>query len=68
VVLDIVRRYEIDGIHFDYIRYTGERWGYNPVSVARFNRRYGRTASRPDRPALEPVAARPGVGRVVRKI
>lgn len=43
VALDIIRRYDIDGLHFDYIRYTGESWGYNPVSVARFNRRYGRT-------------------------
>ena len=47
VVLDIVRRYDIDGIHFDYIRYTGERWGYNPMSVERFNRRYGR-AGKPE--------------------
>lgn len=47
VYLDIVRRYDIDGIHFDYIRYPetegpalprGADVGYNPVSVARFQR------------------------------
>jgi len=47
VSLDIVRRYDIDGIHFDYIRYPetegpalprGADVGYNPVSVARFQR------------------------------
>jgi len=49
VYLDIVRRYPVDGIHFDYIRYpeTEERLprgadvGYNPVSLARFARAAG---------------------------
>jgi uncharacterized lipoprotein YddW (UPF0748 family) len=51
VYLDIVRRYDVDGIHFDYIRYPetegpalprGADVGYNPVSVARFQRATGR--------------------------
>jgi len=51
VYLDIVRRYGVDGIHFDYIRYPetegqalprGADVGYNPVSVARFQRATGR--------------------------
>jgi hypothetical protein len=38
VYLDVVRKYpELDGIHFDYVRYPGDAWGYNPTSVARFN-------------------------------
>ncbi|MDQ2800511.1 MAG: family 10 glycosylhydrolase [Armatimonadota bacterium] len=46
VYLDIVRHYDVDGIHLDFIRYGGDdknvgHWGYNAVSVARFNRRYG---------------------------
>lgn len=45
VIMDVLRRYDIDGIHFDYIRYTGTSWGYNPVNVARFNARYGRTGT-----------------------
>jgi uncharacterized lipoprotein YddW (UPF0748 family) len=52
VYLDIVRRYDVDGIHFDYIRYPetdgpalprGANVGYNAVSVARFQKATGRT-------------------------
>jgi uncharacterized lipoprotein YddW (UPF0748 family) len=42
VCMDIVTNYNVDGLNFDYIRYDGPQWGYNPVSVARFNARYGR--------------------------
>ena len=52
VYLDIVRRYAVDGIHFDYVRYpetegavlqSGADVGYNAVSLARFRRATGRT-------------------------
>ncbi len=48
VVRDLVSRYPLDGIHFDYIRYpeasgSGNPWGYNPVALARFNKLYGRS-------------------------
>lgn len=43
VASDIARQYDVDGIHLDAIRYAQTAWGYNPVSVARFNQRYGRT-------------------------
>ena len=48
VYLDVVRHYDVDGIHLDFIRYGGDpktvgHWGYNAVSVARFNARYGLT-------------------------
>jgi uncharacterized lipoprotein YddW (UPF0748 family) len=51
VYLDLVRRYGVDGIHFDYIRYPetaevlprGSNVGYNPVSVRRFQRSTGRS-------------------------
>lgn len=33
---EVVRNYNVDGIHLDFIRYTGKEWGYNPVSVKRF--------------------------------
>lgn len=45
VVMDVVNRYDVDGIHFDYIRFGSQRSGYNPVSVSRFNERYGRTGN-----------------------
>ncbi|RMH26922.1 MAG: hypothetical protein D6691_07390 [Candidatus Hydrogenedentota bacterium] len=48
VVRDLVTRYDVDGIHFDYIRYpeaegAGNVWGYHPIAVERFNRLYGRS-------------------------
>lgn len=52
VYLDVVRRYAVDGIHFDYIRYPetddrlprGANVGYNAVSLARFAKATGRNA------------------------
>jgi len=51
VYLHLVKNYNVDGIHLDFVRYTGQTWGYNPVSVERFNRRFNRTgAPAPDDP------------------
>ena len=38
VVEHVAENYAVDGIHFDYVRYAGNTWGYNPVSIERFNR------------------------------
>ncbi len=51
VYMDVVRHYDVDGIHLDFIRYGGDgktagHWGYNAVSVVRYNRRY-KTAGAP---------------------
>ena len=51
VYIDVVRHYDVDGIHLDFIRYGGDgktvgHWGYNAVSVARYDRRY-KAAGRP---------------------
>ncbi len=48
VYMDVVRHYDVDGIHLDFIRYGGDgktagHWGYNAVSVARYNARSGTT-------------------------
>lgn len=49
VAMDILTRYNIDGLHFDYIRYSDDSttnnqpWGYHPVSVARFQQLKNRT-------------------------
>ncbi len=49
VAMDVLTRYDVDGIHFDYIRYSDDSlsnnqpWGYHPVSVARFNQLKNRT-------------------------
>lgn len=45
VAADVVRSYDVDGIHLDQVRYyegDAGTWGYNPTSVARFNQLYGR--------------------------
>lgn len=54
VCQDILTRYAVDGLHFDYIRYTdsgssvgNQPWGYHPLAVQRFKALTGRT----DRPA-----------------
>ena len=43
VAMDIVNNFDVDGIHFDYIRFTANNQGYNPTSIARYNARYGLT-------------------------
>jgi uncharacterized lipoprotein YddW (UPF0748 family) len=45
VFSEIIRDYDVDAIHLDYIRYPGTTWGYNPVSVARYNAEYGTTGN-----------------------
>ena len=52
VMMDVLTRYEVDGIHFDYIRYSdgdsstnNQPWGYNPVAVARFKAQTGATTT-----------------------
>ncbi len=41
VMMDLATNYDVDGVHYDYIRYTGGNQGYNPTSIARYNTRYG---------------------------
>ena len=48
VYLNVLRNYDVDGIHLDQVRYyEGDalRWGYNPTSVARFNAQFDRDPS-----------------------
>ncbi|MEO7453960.1 MAG: family 10 glycosylhydrolase [Fimbriimonadales bacterium] len=33
---EVAENYNVDGVHLDFIRFTGKEWGYNPVSVERF--------------------------------
>jgi uncharacterized lipoprotein YddW (UPF0748 family) len=45
VYLNVLRNYDVDGIHLDQVRYyEGDplRWGYNPTSVGRFNQTFDR--------------------------
>jgi len=38
---NIVRRYDVDGFHWDYIRYPQLDSGYNPTAIARYNAEFG---------------------------
>lgn len=38
VAADVVRRYPVDGIHLDRIRYPGTRWSYDRAALAEFGR------------------------------
>jgi uncharacterized lipoprotein YddW (UPF0748 family) len=38
VAADIARRYEVDGIHLDRIRYPGNAWSWDPASRAEFGK------------------------------
>ncbi len=41
VCLYLLRHYDLDGLHLDYVRYYGSDYGYNKVSVDRFHAAYG---------------------------
>jgi uncharacterized lipoprotein YddW (UPF0748 family) len=45
IVADLLSKYDVDGIHLDYIRYPGREWGYNQTSVDRFNKSCGKTGT-----------------------
>lgn len=68
VAMDILSRYDVDGLHWDYIRYAGREWGYNPTSVARFNRLKGRTGSPLEDDAVWLQFRRDQVTGVVRRL
>ena len=34
--MDVARRYEVDGLHFDYVRYPNPQYDYSRVSIDRF--------------------------------
>ena len=68
VCMDIISRYDIDGFNFDYIRYPGKLWGYNPVSVDRFNRLFARTGTPSPMDAAWLQFRRDQVSALVRKV
>lgn len=38
---DVVSNYDVDGFHWDYIRYPTTDAGYNPTAIARYNAEFG---------------------------
>lgn len=49
VVVDIAKRYDVDGIQWDYIRYPGRDWGYSDAALARY---YAESGTK-DKPAVK---------------
>jgi uncharacterized lipoprotein YddW (UPF0748 family) len=43
VCREVVSKYDVDGLNLDYIRYREGGYGYNPISLKRFQKRFGRT-------------------------
>ncbi|MBP7825843.1 MAG: family 10 glycosylhydrolase [Verrucomicrobia bacterium] len=40
---NIVRQYDVDGFHWDLVRYPTRDSGYNPTAIARYNEEFGTT-------------------------
>ncbi|RMH20918.1 MAG: hypothetical protein D6701_03320 [Gemmatimonadetes bacterium] len=53
VWMELARGYELDGIHFDYVRYPGPDFDYSPYAVDRFRRWVSRRLSPARRAELE---------------
>lgn len=68
VVMDVVNRYDVDGIHLDLIRYATQTWGYNEVSVSRFNSVNGRAGQPPSNDSAWCQWRRDQVTNLVRKV
>lgn len=43
VCADIARRYDVDAIHYDYVRYPEKEWGYAPLALERYCAETGAT-------------------------
>ncbi|MHB9035209.1 MAG: glycoside hydrolase family 10 protein [Armatimonadota bacterium] len=41
LIADIAKRYDVDGIHLDYIRYPGKQWGYSSAALACYRENTG---------------------------
>ncbi|MBN1453552.1 MAG: family 10 glycosylhydrolase [Anaerolineales bacterium] len=41
LALEIVNNYDVNGLHFDYTRYPGPGWGFDPYSAELFAKEYG---------------------------
>ena len=41
VIMDVLKNYDVDGLHMDYIRYPNTNYSYDSTSVARFKQETG---------------------------
>ncbi|MCX7919166.1 MAG: family 10 glycosylhydrolase [bacterium] len=65
IFMEIIQKYDIDGLHFDYVRYYGASYSFDSVSLKRF---YDQTNATPDEnPELWNEFRREQVTALVRK-
>jgi uncharacterized lipoprotein YddW (UPF0748 family) len=50
--MDVATRYEVDGLHFDYVRYPNPQYDYSRVSIDRFRREIEKKLTPRDRRAF----------------
>lgn len=51
VLEDLVKRYNVDGVQYDYVRYPGRNWGYSELALKHYYADTGATEKpRPDDP------------------
>lgn len=43
VFMDVAIRYDVDGLHMDFVRYPGTTWGYSPEAVRLYMQQTGAT-------------------------
>ena len=55
--IDITERYDVDGLHFDYIRYPNRQFDYSRTSLDRFRAELEKTMSPEDRKRFADAAA-----------
>ncbi len=55
--IDITERYDIDGLHFDYIRYPNRQFDYSRTSLDRFRAELEKTISPEERKHFADIAA-----------
>lgn len=55
--IDITERYDVDGLHFDYIRYPNRQFDYSRTSLDRFRAELEKTISAEDRKHFAEIAA-----------
>jgi uncharacterized lipoprotein YddW (UPF0748 family) len=53
VVQDLVARYAVDGVHFDYVRYPGAAFDYSRQALLAFRNEVARELPRQEREALD---------------
>jgi uncharacterized lipoprotein YddW (UPF0748 family) len=53
VVTDLARRYDLDGLHLDYIRYPNETFDYSRYAIAEFRSEVGPTVPDAERRAID---------------